>query len=264
MTEETFRALEALVDRLRDPGGCPWDREQTLADLKTYLLEEAYEVREAMEREDWDDLREELGDLLFQIAFIARLAKERGAFTLADVAEGIRGKMISRHPHVFGDAEAKTAADVLGKWERNKRKAAKGSGKGVFDGVPRSLPALLQAYRMTDKASHLGFDWRRTEDVLSKLDEELAEWKAEIASDDPAAKGRAREELGDILFVVANVGRKMGADPEDALLAANEKFRRRFEEVARRLEASGRDLADATLEEMDRLWDEVKSEEAGR
>ncbi len=260
-TGNRFEALAELMDRLRDPGGCPWDREQTLADLKTCLIEEAYEVLDAMEREDWDHLREELGDLQFQIVFIARLASERGAFTLADVAHGIREKMISRHPHVFGDVEAKTAEDVLGKWEKNKRREAKESGKKVFDGIPKALPALLKAYRMTDKAARLGFDWQRTEDVVAKLEEEMAEWKAEILSDEPDAKRRAKEELGDILFVVANLARKMGVDPEDALQHSSEKFRRRFEEVARRVEESGREIAESSLEEMDALWDEVKNGE---
>jgi len=249
------------MDRLRDPGGCPWDREQTLTDLKTYLIEESYEVLEAMEMEDWTHLQEELGDLQFQIVFISRLAKEKGKFTWGDVADGIRKKMVSRHPHVFGDVEAKTAADVLGKWEKNKRQEAKSKGKSILGGIPRSLPALLKAQRMTNKAAHLGFDWENIGDVVAKLEEEIAEWKAEIGSDDPAAKRRAKEELGDILFVIANIARKMGVDPEDALQLSNEKFRRRFEEVGRRLADSGRDFPDSTLEEMDRIWNEVKGAE---
>jgi MazG family protein len=260
-TESTFRELELLVDRLRDPGGCPWDREQTLTELRTYLLEETYEVLDAMEKEDWGELRGELGDLLFQIVFIARLARERGGFSLADVAEEVREKMIARHPHVFGEVEAKSAADVLGRWEKNKRKEAKSSGRTPLEGVPDSLPALLKAYRMTDKAAHLGFDWERTEDVVTKLEEELGEWKREILSDDPAAAHRAKEELGDILFVVANIARRMKVDPEDALQSTNRKFRRRFEEVGAKLAAAGKDYGDSTLEEMDRLWNEVKKQE---
>ena len=282
--------LLALVGTLRGPDGCPWDREQRLADVRAYLIEEAHEVAAAIDgvaaaaeaagapgdpppADDpaWEELADELGDLLFQAAFVARLAEEAGAFTAADAAGRIHAKMVARHPHVFPPdggvrEELADTAAVERVWERRKL-AARGEGASLLDGVPRSLPALTAAYRMTQKAAGVGFDWPGASAVLAKVEEEIAELRAELGGDGGSAGGPSppgvvtpgvREEVGDLLFTAANLARKLGVDPEAALAAANGKFRRRFGEVERRLAAQGRDLAAADLAEMDALWDEVK------
>lgn len=251
--------LVALVRRLRAPGGCPWDREQTLADVRAYLIEEAHETAAAIDSGDLDALAGELGDLLFQAAFVARLGEEAGAFTAADAIERSLAKMIARHPHVFGGEELADAAAVARAWER--RKLEQDGGGALLDGVPASLPALTAAYRMTQKAAAVGFDWPDAAAVLAKIDEELAELRAELAAADGAGNGdaaRLREEAGDLLFTVANLARKLDLDPEAALAAANAKFRRRFGRVEEDLAARGRRLGEATLEEMDALWAEAK------
>lgn len=265
--------LVELVRRLRAPDGCPWDREQGLADVRAYLLEEAHEAAAAIDAGDLDALAGELGDLLFQAAFVARLGEEAGAFTAADAIDRSLAKMIARHPHVFGGEELADAAAVSRVWERRKleEKGRNGEPGSLLDGVPASLPALTAAYRMTQKAAAVGFDWPDAAAVLAKIDEELAELRdelAEAAADGASGRAgapgggdpldRTREEIGDLLFTVANLARKLGLDPEAALAAANAKFRGRFRSVEQGLAARGRRLADATLEEMDALWEEAK------
>ncbi len=255
-----FEDLVAIMDRLRDPGGCPWDREQTYESLRGFLLEECYEAAEAIDRGDHAHLREELGDLLFQIVFLSRLAKEEGRFDAGDVVLGIARKMIRRHPHVFGDDRAETADDVLRKWEEIKReeraeRPESAPEASVLDGIPRVLPALVRAQRLGDRAARVGFDWPDAASVLGKVEEELSELRHALEAGD----GRgAREELGDLLFVLAMLGRKAGIDPEGALEHANAKFRARFGHVERKLREEGTPLESAGLERMDALWSEAK------
>jgi len=254
-------ALVALMERLRKE--CPWDRKQTAHDLSGYLLEECYEVLDALSREDWRELEGELGDLLFQIVFLARLGEERGAFDFESVARRIHDKMVARHPHVFGDAAVHDADGVRVQWEELKRKEREKEGRppSPFDGVPRALPALLKAVRLTSRAADLGFDWERDADVLVKLDEEVAEFKAELSAPGGERKERVAGEIGDLLFTVVNVARRHGVDPEAALQSTNDKFLRRFEEVARRARAAGKEVKATPLAELDALWNAVKSEE---
>jgi tetrapyrrole methylase family protein / MazG family protein len=261
-----FEDLVDLMDRLRGPDGCPWDREQTYATLRGYVLEECYEVVEAIDRDQRDGLREELGDLLFQVVFLARLAKEEGAFDAADVVRGIAEKMVRRHPHVFGDARADTSQEVLRRWEEIKRRekeAVEGGGPreergSVLAGVPRALPALLKAQRLSTKAARVGFDWGSDGEVMGKLAEELGELREAVDAGDRDAM---REELGDLLFTAANLGRRLGLDPEEALERANRKFAERFVQVETELSRQGVRIEEAGLERMDRLWNEVKSRE---
>jgi MazG family protein len=261
----TFDHLVAIMDRLREPGGCPWDREQTYETLRGFLLEEAYEVAEAIDAGVPADLCEELGDLLFQVVFLARLAKERGDFDAADVIEGIASKMVRRHPHVFADDTAANTEDVLRKWEEIKRREKAASREGqlaprpsVLDGVPRALPALLKAQRLGDKAARVGFDWPDAASVMNKVDEEAAELRAAVAAGERA---RASEEVGDLLFSIAMLARRLGIDPEGALEGANRKFRSRFGHVEGSLLARGIAVESAGLELLDRLWSEAKAEE---
>jgi ATP diphosphatase len=261
--------LERLLDLvavLRGPGGCPWDREQGLGDVRAYLLEEAHEAAAAIDRGDWQELAGELGDLLFQVAFVACVAREAGAFDLGEVIAGSHRKMVARHPHVFGEAEARDAAAVRQAWER--RKLDEGDGatapkgpKALLAGVPASLPALLAAYRMSQKAAGVGFDWPDASAVLEKVDEELAELRGALAGGDQAAGAAVAEELGDLLFTVANLARKLEVDPEAALARANLKFRRRFARLEAELAARGRRLGEATLAELEELWAIAKAAE---
>jgi len=253
-----LRRLIELVARLRGPEGCPWDREQELRDLRAYLLEEAHESAAAIDAADWEQISGELGDLLFQVAFIARLGEESGQLGLDDVIDRIEAKMIARHPHVFGDEIAEDAAAVRRAWERRKADEVKTS---LLEGVPESLPALLFAYRMTQKAAGVGFDWDRAEQVVDKLREELAELEAEIAATEDADREAIGEELGDLLFTAANLGRHLGIDPEAALARANRKFRRRFQHLETLLTAAGGSLTAVDQDELERLWEEVKAEE---
>jgi ATP diphosphatase len=248
------------MERLRTE--CPWDRKQTFGTLAGYLLEECHEALDALAREDWGEVEGELGDLLFEIVFLAELGRERGAFDFESVARRIHDKMVARHPHVFGDASVHDAEGVRIQWEELKRKerAREGRPPSPFDGVPRALPALLKAVRLTSRAADLGFDWERDADVLAKLDEEVAEFKAELARPG-AAPERIASEIGDLLFTVVNVARRHGIDPEAALQGTNDKFRRRFEEVARRVEAQGKSVKGTPLAELDAEWDRVKNEE---
>ena len=255
--------LLGIMVRLRDPdGGCPWDIEQTFATIAPYTIEEAYEVADAIERGDFDELKSELGDLLFQVVFHARMAEEAGLFAFDDVAAAMSDKLIRRHPHVFGeeDAQASGPAQKL-RWEdikaveRAARAQQKGAQPGVLDDVPVGLPALARAAKLTRRAARVGFDWPSTDQVFDKLHEEVSELRAEIASGD---LDKAREEMGDLLFVVANLARKLGVEPEDALRGTNAKFIRRFGFVEAELAKDDRTPEQSDLAEMDRLWDAAK------
>jgi ATP diphosphatase len=250
-----FQKLLDLVARLRAPDGCPWDREQDLPDVRAYLLEEAHELAAAIDSGNAEDLAEELGDLLFQTAFIGRLGEERGAFTVREVVDGVHRKMVERHPHVFGSESLPDAEAVRQAWERRKLKSEPGK-TSLLQGVPLGMPALLGAYRLTQKASGVGFDWPDASAVLAKVDEELAELREALPS-----REKVQEELGDLLFTLANLARKLEIDPEAALAAANLKFRRRFSAVEATLAERGRNPGEAELAEMDEIWDAVKREE---
>lgn len=254
--------LAQLVERLRGENGCPWDKEQTRETLKPMLIEEAYEVLDSLDSGDSMELKEELGDLLFQIVFHARIAQERGEFDLADVIDRSYEKMVRRHPHIFGNADLKTAGDVLKNWEDIKA-SEKGvessscpeSERSLLDGIPSKLPALYRAYQMTAKASRVGFDWPRLEDILSKMHEEASELiEAHSAQDSKTTAA----EIGDLLFVAVNAARFLGIDPETALQRSNDKFDRRFRYVEATIKKQGRELKNASLQEMDALWEESK------
>jgi MazG family protein len=263
MSKTTFQDLVNLMARLRAPGGCPWDREQTYATLGPMLVEEAYEVIEAAEAEDWAELRDELGDLLFQIVFYAQIAEEQHHFDVHQAIARVHEKMTRRHPHVFGESKAETAAEVLINWEAIKAEERRAAGKGeeqaksLLDGVSTKVPALLEAHQLTTKAARVGFDWEQIEDVFAKLEEELRELREEVGREvrSPAALA---EEVGDLLFVAANVARQLGVEPEVALKAANRKFRRRFRHVEARLQEAGKEFAQSSLAEMDSYWEEAK------
>lgn len=275
------RRFEKLVDvqaRLRAPGGCPWDRKQTHQSLRPYLIEEAYEVLEAIDQGSDEQLASELGDLLLQVVFHAQLAGEEGRFDIGDVVDAIREKMIRRHPHVFGNARARNAAQVLKRWEELKAAERRNQGESETDGedsvlsaVPESLPALSEAFQLTRRASNVGFDWKRLEGVLEKLDEETRELRhaARLVrrngakTKKSAALRRAHlhmeEEAGDILFVAANVARFLGLDPEIALKKANRKFKGRFHWMEREAGKSGRHLAGRSARELEDLWNRAKA-----
>ncbi len=258
--DDPFAALRALSARLRGPGGCPWDREQTLESLKTYIIEEAYEVVDAIADSDASMLAGELGDLLFQIVFAAQIAAEQGRFDIDDVCRGVHAKMVRRHPHVFGDLEVRDASDVVRNWEAIKAKEPREGG--ALAGVPRQLPALLKALRITEKAAARGFDWERTMDVVAKLEEEVGELKEQLAAEPgDASRERVREELGDVLFVMANLARQLGVDPEAALQGANEKFARRFGAMEAEARRQGAPLAALGPTQLDALWNLVKAAE---
>jgi tetrapyrrole methylase family protein/MazG family protein len=248
-----FGAFVKLMARLRAPGGCPWDRTQTHESLKPYVIEEAYEVLGAIEKGDFAELREELGDLLLQVVFHACIAEEEGRFAIREVVEGIHAKLVRRHPHVFADATARDAEEVLTNWEKIKQ--AEKAGRSVVEGVDPRLPALQRAWRMQKKVSKVGFDWERPEGALEKLREEVGEFERAAATESPE---RAEEEMGDLLFAAVNVARLSGINPEEALKKAVVKFDRRFRKVEEGLRARGLDPARATLAEMDALWDEAK------
>lgn len=253
-------ALIEIMAKLRDPqGGCPWDLEQTFATIAPYTVEEAYEVADAIERGDLADLKEELGDLLLQVVFHSRMAQEQGAFDITDVARAISDKMIRRHPHVFGDHAYETLSDQVAGWEQLKAQERQAKAKtGVLDDVPTGLPALTRAVKLTKRAARVGFDWPTANEVLDKLREETDEIAIEIAAGDLA---KAREELGDILFVCANLARKLDVDPEDALRATNAKFTRRFGFVETELAKRGKTPDQSDLAEMDGLWNDAKAAE---
>jgi ATP diphosphatase len=249
--------LRQIMARLRSPDGCPWDREQTLESLATFVLEETHEVLEAIASGSAADLREELGDLLFQIVFQARVAEERGDFDLEDVIRSIGDKIVRRHPHVFGEGRLSTSEQVLKQWERIKVEERKGARDGsIFAGVPAALPALLKALRVSAKAGRVGFDWAAREELMRKVDEELAELRTAFLSGRPA---EVEEELGDLLFTLANVARQAGVDPECALQDANRKFVERFRYVEERLRREGLAPAPEHRARMEALWDDAKS-----
>lgn len=257
MKEADIKKLVELVARLRGPHGCPWDKEQTRETLKPMLVEEAYEVLDALDDGDPQPLKEELGDLLFQVVFHSQIAAERGEFTLADVIDRIYEKMVRRHPHVFGEADYKTAADVLRNWEDIKA-AEKGSARkaSLLDGSPKFLPPLNEAYQLTAKAARVGFDWSHIEEVFDKLQEEIGEARTAIQSND---SGKIRDEIGDLLFVVVNIARFLNVDAESALRRTNQKFIRRFHYIEEKLKAQGKSINESNLAEMDALWQEAKT-----
>jgi MazG family protein len=272
---KTFTDLVELMDQLREPGGCPWDREQTYATLAPFLLEEAYETFDALEEArqgQADALREELGDLLFQITFLARVAKERGEFTIDDVIDGLHTKMVRRHPHVFADVDAADSATVLKNWEtikaEEKRVAGKTPGEAdvsILDGVSTKAPALMEAHQISNKVARVGFDWKDVDEIFAKLEEEVEELRVAIdqhkRSADEADHVRVREEIGDMLFVVTNIARHLNVEPEAALKLANRKFRQRFAHIERRLREQNLKFDDVTITDLEALWQEAKRSE---
>lgn len=246
------------MKQLRGPDGCPWDRKQNLPDLKPFVIEEAYEVVDAIDRNDRRALMEEVGDLLLESVFIAEITREEQSFDVYDSITAIHDKLVRRHPHVFANVEADDAEQVLVNWEKLKNEERKAENKSVFSGVPGALPALLKASRLTEKAARVGFDWRRTGDVFDKLDEEIGELREAVKGGDLS---RIEDEMGDLLFTVANIARKSGVNPEEALQSTNRKFIRRFESMESSVRASGRNLDQLSLEEMDELWDAAKAAE---
>jgi tetrapyrrole methylase family protein/MazG family protein/ATP diphosphatase len=250
-----------IMARLRDPQrGCPWDLEQTFATIAPYTIEEAYEVADAIERQDNAALRDELGDLLFQVVFHSQMASEQGSFAFDDVAAAICDKMERRHPHVFGDARIDSAAAQTVAWEEQKRQEREQSGASVLADVPLALPALTRANKLGKRAAQVGFEWPDVGGALDKLDEEVGELRQGLG--EQASQAEIADELGDVLFCVVNVCRYLQVDPETALRGANAKFERRFGYVERRLREQGRNAREATLEEMDKLWDEGKAQGA--
>ena len=296
-TGERFERAVEIMHRLRAPGGCPWDREQTFDSIKPFTLEETYEVLEAIDNRDWDELTGELGDLLLQVLFYAEMAKEDGRFAIDDVLDRLSNKLVNRHPHVFGDVEAKTSADVLRNWEaikaQEKKKRLEERGEAAADsveqpkaesvlaGVSNAMPALMEAFKLSSRAAHVGFEWPEIGGLFDKLEEETQELKKELAqlpdtNLKPPQRGvassgkqqvpeelraRMEDEVGDLLFVLVNVARYLSLDPESALRKTNRKFRRRFQSVEVGLHARGKKPAESTLEEMEELWQLSKHEE---
>jgi MazG family protein len=271
---KTFTDLVALMDRLRSPTGCPWDREQTYATLAPMILEEAYEAFEAVEEATAgrpEELRDELGDLLFQIVFYAQVAKERGEFTIDDVTHSIHTKMVRRHPHVFGDVKADDSATVLLNWETMKAEERRAAGKtedektSILDGVPSKAPALMEAHQLSTKAARVGFDWKNVDDIFDKLHEEIEELRAAISNHaevkDEAAHSRVREEIGDLLFAATNIARHMQVEPEVALKLTNRKFRKRFNYIEEKLREREQAFDQTSINEMESLWQEAKTTE---
>lgn len=273
-SKDISRLLEIMA-ALRAPNtGCPWDLDQDFASIVPYTIEEAYEVADAVDRNDFDDLRDELGDLLLQVVFHAQMASETGMFAFGDVVEAITTKMIRRHPHVFGDARAEDGGMAKGQWERIKaeekaekraRRVARGlpaedHGAGFLDSVPVNMPALTHALKLQQKAAKVGFDWTEAEPILAKIEEEIGEFRAALKQNDAAAKA---DEFGDVLFSLVNLGRNLGLDPETSLQGTNAKFRRRFHAIEDALQADDRSLAESSLEEMEALWQEAKTLPSG-
>jgi len=256
----SYAQLVEVMARLRAADGCPWDREQTHETLRPYLLEETYEALEALDQKDWEEFRRELGDVLLQIVFHAQIAAEAGRFTMADVCQAIVDKLIHRHPHVFGDVEVDGADQVLRNWEQLKRaeKDDQERPPSALDGIPAALPALLRAQRVQSRAARVGFDWERIDGPLDKVEEEFAELRQAWRTGDSRA---VEDEFGDLLFALVNVARFLDVSPEDALRRAVAKFERRFRAVEAAFREQGRELADASLAQMDAAWDRVKEEE---
>jgi MazG family protein len=305
---ERFERAVSIMAQLRAPGGCPWDREQTFDSIKPYTLEEAYEVLEAIDNRDWDELTGELGDLLLQVLFYAEMAKEQGSFSIDDVLDRLSDKLVERHPHVFGDVKAKTSSDVLRNWEaikaeeKKRRLATRGgktaspdspadparsaesyeapSGRSVLEGVSSGIPALLEAFKLSSRAAHVGFDWSSIEGLFEKLNEETAELREHL-EDFPApgprphsraeAGGqqipeqlhhRMEEEVGDLFFVLVNIARYLSLDPESALKKTNRKFKRRFQWMEEQLRLNGREPQQASTDELESLWQQAKQQES--
>ena len=266
-----FARLVDLVRLLRSPEGCPWDREQTLQSLRPFVLEETYEVLEALDHDDRHALREELGDFIFEGVLLAQLCAESGDFTVADSLNAISDKLVRRHPHVFapdGDAAISkplptTPDEVVERWEdlKAREQSSKGEQRTALGGVPKVLPALLRTHEIGIRASAVGFDWERATDVVAKIEEEVAELREWVGAGANANGERAEEEMGDLLFAIANLSRKLGIEPESALRRANDKFTRRFSEVESRLRASGRPLSECSIQEMEDEWGRVKQAE---
>lgn len=280
-TGEKFERAVAIMAKLRAPGGCPWDREQTFDSIKPYTLEETYEVLEAIEARDWDELPAELGDLLLQVLFYSEMAKEDGKFSVDDVLDRLANKLISRHPHVFGDVKADTPQEVLRNWEALKKQEKREKQKPaefVLDGVSTAMPALMEAHKISSRAANVGFDWPEIGQLFAKLDEEVVELKEELKKypapgPRPSGRGiagsserkvpealreRMEDEVGDLFFVLVNIARYLAIDGESALRKTNRKFRKRFQYVERELKRVGKDIQHATLEEMESLWQQAK------
>ncbi len=257
-TADAVARLVDIMDELREK--CPWDREQTIESLRKNTIEETYELVDAIDEGNLDHVREELGDLLLHIVFYSKIGSEKGAFDLSDVADGISDKLVYRHPHVFGDVQADTPGQVKHNWEELKQREGK-KRKGVLSGVPQSLPAMVKAYRVGEKAASIGFDWEKREDVWDKVAEERAELKAEI--DGGGGQRRIEEEFGDLFFALINAARLYNVDPEQALERTNKKFIQRFNYIESKAAESGRELGGMALAEMDVLWNEAKSRNGG-
>jgi len=299
-TGERFERAVSIMARLRGPGGCPWDREQTFDSIKPYTLEETYEVLEAIDSRDWDELSSELGDLLLQVLFYAQMAREEDTFSIDQVLDRLSQKLVDRHPHVFGDVKAETSSDVLRNWEalkaeEKKKRLEAGGEKGkdgkdktdsqsVLAGVSTTIPALLEAYKLSSRAAHVGFDWPNIEGLFEKLQEETQELQKEleqvpalgVRSHTSGAAGsrgqqlpqdlraRLEDEVGDLLFVLVNIARYLSLDPESALRKTNRKFKRRFQWIEEQLRASGRGPEQSTMEELESLWQQAKQQERGK
>jgi MazG family protein len=266
---DRFNELVSIMAQLRSPDGCPWDREQTLSSLRPYLLEETYEALEALDNGDTAALCEELGDLLLEVVFLSRIAEESGSFSVADAIDAIVEKLVRRHPHVFGpDAKLSTPHEVRGKWEELKasERSQAFTPKTLLGGVPKTLPSLLRAYEYGARAAAVGFDWIQPGDVVDKIEEEVRELREAVNVANPGNSGNpgnpgnqsVEEELGDLLFAVANLSRKLGVEPEAALRRANDKFLSRFSEVERRITSSGARMQEKTLDELEATWQDVK------
>src|SRR5438874_11660811 len=292
-TGERFERAVSIMAKLRGPGGCPWDREQTFDSIKPYTLEEAYEVLEAIDNRDWDELRGELGDLLLQVLFYSQMAQEESRFSIDDVLERLSTKLVNRHPHVFGDVTAETSADVVRNWEalkaeEKKKRLEAGGGKSaqtgnpesVLAGVSSAMPALLESHKLSSRAAHVGFDWPDIGGLFDKLEEETIELKVELAklpaSAEASSKGvagsgkpripeelrhRLEDEVGDLFFVLVNIARYLSLDPESALKKTNRKFKRRFQWMEQRLRESGRTPQQVSMEELESLWQAAKQQE---
>ena len=257
---EAFQRLVDIMERLRGPDGCPWDREQTIQSLRGFVLEETYEVLDAIDRDDHDALRGEIGDLLFEGVFLAQIESDAGRFSVADSLKAITEKLIRRHPHVFGTAGGiDTPGKVVEQWEQIKAREQTDAGRkrSLLSGVPRALPALLGAHEIGTRVAAVGFDWAQTADVVEKMEEEVAELREAVTHE---SRERAEEEMGDLLFSIANLARKLGIEPESALRKANEKFSARFGALEQRLEERGRSVHQATLDEMEEAWRAIKDQ----
>ncbi len=254
-TLKVFADLLEILNELREK--CPWDRKQTFDSLRTLTIEEVYELSEAITERDWDKIKKELGDLLLHVVFYAKMADEQGKFNIHDVIKALNEKLIYRHPHVFGDTSVSSEEEVLKNWEKLKTKE-KGGNKSVLGGVPSALPAMIKAYRIQDKVSHIGFDWEKADDVWEKVREELNELETEMKAGN---REKAQEELGDYLFALINAARLYGINPEDALERTNKKFIRRFNYIEQKAREQGKDMDKMTINDLDKLWEQAKSQE---